>query len=93
MHYEDPLPEFSPSFKVAAAFAAAAVALAAVTGSLDDGRAAAVTDGMVKEACAVTVAQYGPGERWVSPSPSPACAGAVVPAPSYVMSSPLPESK
>lgn len=94
-HYEDPLPECLPSFKVAAAFAAAAVVIAAGTGAFDDGEAAAVTAGLVveaKERCAVRIEQFGPGERWSTPSSLrrvPACAGAVVPAPNHILTYPV----
>lgn len=43
--------------------------------------------------CEVTVAQYGPGERWVPKPPVPACAGRMVALPDHILTSPVKESK
>lgn len=43
--------------------------------------------------CPVTIAQYGPGERWYHPSPTPKCAGAVVEAPNHIFVTPVKAKK
>lgn len=39
--------------------------------------------------CAVTVAQYGPGERWNPRAARPACAGELAQAPNDILTLPL----
>ncbi len=39
--------------------------------------------------CEVTVAQYGPGERWVPKAPVPACAGGMVALPDHILTLPV----
>lgn len=48
---------------------------------------------VAQRACEITIAQYGPGERWVPKPPVLACAGAMVALPAHVLTSPVQESK
>ena len=48
-----------------------------------------VTTAQPKPLCEVTVAQYGPGERWVLKPPVPSCAGRMVEVPNHIFTMPV----
>ncbi len=48
---------------------------------------------VLEQRCEVTVAQYGPGERWRPNPPLPQCAGGVSALPTHILTIPIQEKK
>lgn len=90
MHDNDSFRVMDPDLAVG--LFCAAIATAALLGGFPEPK---VTKPTTPIHCEVTVAQYGPGERWRTYPlpPSSVCAGAVVVAPNHILTNPLPEAK
>lgn len=92
MSHEDPQGSILKALALAVALAVGAVAAAEFTGFAIFGAAddAEIAENLVAEArCDLTVAQFGPSERWVRHQHVYECATAARELPSYVLTFPL----